>query len=203
MIVGATPTADHQILRTASHLYDEFRLRRVYYSAFSPIPDAATTLPVDPPPLTREHRLYQADWLLRNYGFAADELTSKEQPNLPLDIDPKLAWALRHRDLFPVDINTASREMLLRVPGIGTTNVKRIVKTRRHHRITLDDLRKMRARIDKAAPFITVAGPNPSARRLDDLDLRYRLADASEQQSLFDQKPSSNATFSQGARHAA
>jgi putative DNA modification/repair radical SAM protein len=185
MIVGATPAADHQILQTASHLYDGYGLRRVYYSAFSPIPDAAAALPVDPPPLVREHRLYQADWLLRNYGYDADELTSKEQPNLPLDIDPKLAWALRHRDWFPVDLNEASREEILRVPGIGTTNVARILRTRRHHRITLEDLRRMRARVDKAAPFIVVAGSNPAARRLDDLDLRYQLADGSTQQSLF------------------
>jgi putative DNA modification/repair radical SAM protein len=129
IIVGATPTSDHAILGAASTLYATHGLRRVYYSAFSPIPHADPRLPVKTPPLVREHRLYQADWLMRFYGFAADELTAVSE-NLSLDYDPKLAWALAHRELFPVDVNRASREQLLRVPGLGVRNVERILTVR-------------------------------------------------------------------------
>jgi putative DNA modification/repair radical SAM protein len=118
MIVGATPSTDATIIATASSLYQKHKLRRVYYSAFSPIPHADGRLPGAAPPLVREHRLYQADWLMRFYEFRAEELTSAEQPNFDLNIDPKLGWALRHREFFPVDLNKAPREALLRVPGL-------------------------------------------------------------------------------------
>ena len=123
MIVGATPANDATILQRASSLYQRQHLRRVYYSAFSPIPDASSKLPLTAPPLVREHRLYQADWLMRFYDFDVAELTTPEKPDLPLNLDPKLAWALRNRDKFPLDLNKAPREMLLRVPGLGVRNV--------------------------------------------------------------------------------
>jgi putative DNA modification/repair radical SAM protein len=127
MIVGADATSDRDILGTSANLYGNYRLRRVYYSAFSPIPDASSKLPLQAPPLQREHRLYQADWLLRFYEFGLDEIAPGDARMLELDIDPKLAWALRNPDAFPVDLNSAPRERLLRVPGLGTRNVKRVL----------------------------------------------------------------------------
>ncbi|HVF39539.1 MAG TPA: putative DNA modification/repair radical SAM protein, partial [Gemmatimonadaceae bacterium] len=144
MVVGADGASDAAILRTASSLYDEQKLRRVYYSAFSPIPDSSSALPSLSPPLLREHRLYQADWLVRFYGFKAGELTTTAAPNLDLAIDPKLSWALSNRDTFPVDLNTAPRAALLRIPGLGVRNVKRIVSMRRFHKIRLEDLARLK-----------------------------------------------------------
>ena len=162
MIVGATPTSDRQILEQASSLYGEHKLRRVYYSAFSPIPDASKHLPLIAPPLVREHRLYQADWLLRFYGFQVAELTTPEAPDLPLGTDPKLAWALRHPEHFPIDLHAASREMLLRVPGLGVRNVDRLIQVRRWHRVTLADLVRLRVPMSKTLPFITTADHRPA-----------------------------------------
>jgi putative DNA modification/repair radical SAM protein len=161
MIVGASPADDATILQRASSLYKKQRLRRVYYSAFSPIPDASSKLLVTAPPLLREHRLYQADWLMRFYGFDVAELTTRERPNLYLDIDPKLAWALRNPNKFPVDLNKAPREMLLRVPGLGVRNVDRIVRIRRWHSIRLNDLTRLRVPLSKAMPFIVVSDHTP------------------------------------------
>ena len=136
MIVGADAANDGDILRTSSNLYGNYRLRRVYYSAFSPIPDASSKLPLQAPPLQREHRLYQADWLLRFYGFDVDEITPQTANGmLDLDIDPKMAWALRHPERYPVDVNKAPREMLLRVPGLGTRNVERILSFAQPRRV--------------------------------------------------------------------
>ena len=119
MIIGADPTPDREILAMSTNLYGSYGLRRVYYSAFSPIPDASATLPPAHAPLVREHRLYQADWLLRFYGFTAPELQTDTAGNLDLAMDPKLSWALAHREHFPVDVNTAPREQLLRIPRHG------------------------------------------------------------------------------------
>lgn len=188
MIVGATDASDRTMLETSEHLYDSYDLKRVYYSAYSPIPDMDPELPSSSPPLQREHRLYQADWLLRFYDFEAHEITEADD-NLDLDVDPKLAWALRHRDRFPVDLNSADYETILRVPGIGTTNAGRICRMRRHSEIRLDDLRDLGSHAKKAAPFVETADHNPHLRRLDDLDLRYQLADNSHQQSLFQSSP--------------
>jgi len=163
MIVGATPTPDRQILAQASSLYREHGLRRVYYSAFSPIPDAAKALPLIAPPLVREHRLYQADWLLRFYGFGVEELTTSDTPDLPLGMDPKLAWALRHPEQFPVDLHTAPREILLRIPGLGVRNVDRLLHVRRWHRVTLQDLARLRAPLKKIMPFVITADHQPIA----------------------------------------
>ena len=163
MIVGASSSSDAVLLRTASELYERHRLRRVYYSAFSPFPQAPGWLPPLAPPRVREHRLYQADWLLRHYGFTHDELTTVGTPDLPLHMSPKLAWALRHPELFPVDVNTAPRELLLRVPGIGYQMVKRLVRVRRHHRLELRDLQKLRVRLSEARYFVVTADSRPTA----------------------------------------
>ena len=175
MIVGATDSTDADVLGTASQLYERHRLRRVYYSAFSPIPRAPRTLPSRPPELTREHRLYEADWLLRHYGFDARELTTDSEPNLDPAISPKLAWALRNRQAFPVDVNSAPRELLLRVPGIGYRTVTRLLAIRRHHRIATVDLMKLRVRLSEARPFIITADSRPSAALLDGPTLRDRF----------------------------
>jgi putative DNA modification/repair radical SAM protein len=184
MIVGATPSSDASLLKTSSKLYTSYKLKRVYYSAYSPIPDAARALPAASPPLIREHRLYQADWLMRFYGFDAEELTTPDDPNLSLDIDPKLAWALRHRHLFPVDINRASKLELLRVPGLGTRSADRIVRARRHHKLGLEHLKKLGVVTRRAAPFIKLTGRTSGAHQLDDLELRYKLVDRSTQGHL-------------------
>ncbi len=178
MIVGADGADDRTILDTSAGLYAGYRLKRVYYSAFSPIPDASRALPPAAPPLLREHRLYQADWLMRFYGFAVGEIAEEADGMLPLDIDPKLAWALRHRDRFPVDPNRASREELLRVPGLGQKAVARILASRRHRRIRGDDLVRLRVPLSRAAPFLILPDRADAGRMLDRLDLRSRLVPA-------------------------
>lgn len=185
MVVGASESPDSTILQTASDLYSRHRLRRVYYTAFSPFPKADPRLPVKPAPLIREHRLYQADWLLRHYGFKVEEITTPEQPNLDLAIDPKLAWALRHRAFFPVDVNRDSRSRLLRVPGLGARNVERILKARRFGRLTLADLARLRVSLRKAQPFLITADHNPDALLIDRADLGVRIAARAEQLPLF------------------
>ena len=187
IIVGASPASDHQILGAASTLYERHGLRRVYYSAYSPIPHEDPRLPAKAPPLVREHRLYQADWLLRFYGFRADELTDPSRPDLSLELDPKLAWALVHRELFPVDVNKAPREQLLRVPGLGVRNVQRILKLRRNRSLRLDDLAKLRVPVRRTAPFVITADVRPTsgAPSLDALDLGRKLAAPNRQLELF------------------
>ncbi|EPX85798.1 Biotin synthase related protein domain protein [Salipiger mucosus DSM 16094] len=185
MIVGADGANDATILQSATRLYSGYRLKRVYYSAFSPIPDASSALPLVKPPLVREHRLYQADWLLRFYGFEVDEITAAAPGgNLDLGVDPKLAWALAHRERFPVDVNRAEREALLRVPGLGVKTVKRVLATRRHRALRYDDLRRMGANLKQARPFITLPDWTPRSM-VDAADLRARVAPPPEQLSLF------------------
>ncbi|RTL55253.1 MAG: putative DNA modification/repair radical SAM protein [Bradyrhizobiaceae bacterium] len=168
MIVGADSSNDRTILETSANLYASYRLKRVYYSAFSPIPDASLKLPLQAPPLMREHRLYQADWLMRFYGFGIGEITDPlEGGMLPLDIDPKLAWALRHRGRFPLDVNKASREDLLRVPGFGVKAVDSIIAARRFSTVGIDDLGRLNISRRKALPFITLAGHRPAPSQLD------------------------------------
>ena len=175
MIVGADAASDADVLGNANRLYGAYGLKRVYYSAFSPIPDASAVLPLKDPPLMREHRLYQADWLLRFYEFGLDEIVSRDAGGmLDLDVDPKLAWALAHRDRFPVDVNAADREALLRVPGFGTKIVDRIVKVRRDGALSLEDIRRMGGRVKAARPFVTARGHHP-AGALDAADLRARF----------------------------
>ena len=185
MIVGADDSSDRSIIDTSANLYGSYRLKRVYYSAFSPIPDAAATLPLKAPPLMREHRLYQADWLMRFYGFAPDEIPTAATGMLALDIDPKLAWALMHRECFPVDVNRAEKEMLLRVPGLGVKAVKRILASRRFRKLRLDDLARLRVPLRQVTPFITVPGHSGSAL-LDSMTLERAVRPAAEQLSLFD-----------------
>jgi putative DNA modification/repair radical SAM protein len=185
MIVGADGANDAAILTRAAGLYSGYQLKRVYYSAFSPIPDASSRLPLKPPPLMREHRLYQADWLIRFYGFDVPEIVAGgEDGDLDLIIDPKLAWALKHRQSFPVDVNRADREMLLRVPGLGINAVNRIVGARRLHRLRLDDVARFTASIEKVRPFISAADWTPGGLT-DDARLRQKLAPPAEQMSLF------------------
>lgn len=177
MIVGATDTPDRTILATASDLYSRHHLRRIYYSAYSPIPHADDRLPVIRPPLVREHRLYQADWLTRFYGFRPEELTTPEQPNLSLDIDPKSAWAQAHPEFFPVDINRADREALLRIPGIGARSVEKILSSRRYRQLRVRDLLRLRIAWKRAQPFVVAVDHIPS-RRLDGPTLSERVVPA-------------------------
>ncbi|SHI51634.1 putative DNA modification/repair radical SAM protein [Wenxinia saemankumensis] len=185
MIVGADGANDAAILGQSTRLYSDYKLKRVYYSAFSPIPDATAALPLVKPPLIREHRLYQADWLMRFYGFDATEITAQSADgNLDLAVDPKLAWALAHRERFPVDVNRAEKEVLLRVPGFGTKTVTRILATRRHRTLRWDDLARIGANLKSARPFVTLGDWRPG-RLLDTADLRARFAPPAEQLSLF------------------
>ncbi|MXO73979.1 putative DNA modification/repair radical SAM protein [Altererythrobacter aerius] len=186
MIVGADAATDADIVSKASRLYDSFRLRRVYYSAFSPIPDASAVLPLKRPPLVREHRLYQSDWLMRFYGYQPAEVmqATEADGNLPLDIDPKLAWALKFRERFPVDVNRAGKEALLRVPGLGVRAVERILASRRHRTMRLDDVARLTVSIAKVRPFIVTADWRP-VMLTDRADLRALLAPKTEQLELF------------------
>jgi putative DNA modification/repair radical SAM protein len=186
MIVGADSANDAEIVTTASRLYGRFGLRRVYYSAFSPIPDASAILPLQRPPLMREHRLYQSDWLMRFYGFKPAEVVQAAGADgmLALDIDPKLAWALKFREQFPVDVNGASREQLLRIPGLGVKAVDAIVRSRRWRRLSLDDVARLTVSVAKVRPFITCDGWRPTAI-LDRADLPQRLRARQEQMELF------------------
>ncbi len=183
MIIGADASSDRTILRASTNLYGAYGLRRVYYSAFSPIPDASSVLPMQPAPLLREHRLYQADWLLRFYGFGVEELATDAAGNMELSRDPKLSWALEHREMFPVDINSADREALLRVPGLGVKSVDRILTARRHRRLRMDDLARLRLSLAAIAPFIIAADHLPR-NELDSARLAARLARKPEQLAL-------------------
>jgi putative DNA modification/repair radical SAM protein len=162
MVVGATGTSDAGILNMAGRLYDEHKLRRVYFTAYSPIPGQETLLTGKPTPLVREHRLYQADQLVRQYGFAVREIVDDERPDLDLRMDPKLAWALRHPERWPVDINAAPREELLRIPGFGRQTVTRILAARRHTSLGVQELRRIGARLNVAKPFILTRDSRPS-----------------------------------------
>lgn len=183
MIVGADGASDADIVGKASRLYGDYRLRRVYYSAFSPIPDASAVLPLQRPPLIREHRLYQSDWLMRFYGFAPEEVQQAAGADgmLPLDIDPKLAWALKFREQFPVDVNRAPREALLRVPGLGTRAVGAILSARRHRTLRLDDVARLTVSIAKLRAFIVTADWRPTLLT-DRSDLKTLIAPPKVQQ---------------------
>ena len=176
MIVGADNANDAVILHTSSALYTSHRLRRVYYSAFSPIPDTSADLPLQAPPMVREHRLYQADWLMRFYGFAPGEITASTTSGmLDLEIDPKLAWALAHRQHFPVDLNRASREWLLRVPGLGVRSVERLLAARCVRSLRLADLQQLRVANAKVLAFVEVADYHPQPSSLESPLLRQQL----------------------------
>lgn len=158
MIVGASPEPDFQILRMVEQLYQKVRLRRVYYSAYIPVNDHALLPALTAPPLQREHRLYQADWLLRFYQFRAEEIVDPQHPLLDPDLDPKTSWALRHGDQFPLEINRAGYEALLRIPGVGLKSAQRIVASRRFNALKFDDLSKLGVVLKRARYFITCQG---------------------------------------------
>lgn len=185
MIVGADASDDRKILTTSASLYAGYKLRRVYYSAFSPTPHPSSALPPQPPPLQREHRLYQADWLLRFYDFELDEIIAGGKGGmLDLDVDPKLAWALKHPERFPMDINRATREELLRVPGLGTRSVAAIIRARRLGALRLDDVARLTASVARLRPFIVTPDWRPT-RALESAHLRAELARPPEQRDLF------------------
>ena len=184
LIVGADASSDRSILDLSTNLYGNYGLRRVYFSAFSPIPDASAVLPPQKAPLLREHRLYQADWLMRFYEFKADELALDAAGNMDLSMDPKLAWALAHREQFPMDVNRATREQLLRVPGMGVKSVDRLIRARRHQRLRLADLARLRLPMAKVAPFVVTADHQPGAQ-LDSARLAQRLVPKPRQTDLF------------------
>lgn len=159
MIVGASPETDYHILHLTESLYKKYGLKRVYYSAYVPLQEDALLPSLDTrPPLLREHRLYQADWLLRFYGFEASEIIDPKKPMLHPEVDPKCSWAVNHLDDFPVEVNTADYEMLLRVPGIGVTGAKRIVRARRSQKLDFDSLRRLGIVLKRAKFFITCGG---------------------------------------------
>ncbi|MGF6275078.1 putative DNA modification/repair radical SAM protein [Massilia sp. UYP11] len=184
MIVGADASDDHTILNTAETLYGSYKLKRVYYSAFSPIPQSPGSVPLAPPPLLREHRLYQADFLLRGYGFTAGELMPTSG-NLALDVDPKLAWALANREHFPMDLNRVDASLIPRIPGIGLRNAKRLVDLRRLRRIRWEDLSRLRCSLKKLAPFVVTADYKPAQGATSSDLLRKHMADAPQQMNLW------------------
>ena len=166
LIVGATPDSDFHILRLTQGLYDRYGLKRVFYSAYIPVVEHALLPAKDvKPPLLREHRLYQADWLLRFYGFRAEELLDETHPDFDPRVDPKCSWALMHPDFFPVEVNTADYETLLRVPGIGVLSARRILAARRNGRVHIEDLKKMGVVMKRAQYFLTACGKIPDGLR--------------------------------------
>ncbi len=184
IIVGADGAPDGEILERSASLYGGYGLRRVYYSAFSPIPDSSAQLPLSKPPLIREHRLYQADWLMRFYGFSAPEIASATPDGmLDLAVDPKLGWALANRASFPVDVNVAERETLLRVPGLGVRSVDRILKVRRYRTLRLEDIQRLTRSLDKIRPFITTLDWTPGGLT-DAADLKASLVKPREPEQL-------------------
>ena len=183
MIIGADSSSDQDIIRRSSSLYGGYDLKRVYYSAFSPIPDASRDLPPVKPPLMREHRLYQADWLMRFYGFDADEIFDRRAPDLDLDIDPKLAWAITHREWFPVDVNSATKEQLLRVPGFGATTVDRILAARSVQRLRYEHVARIAHSMRNCKHFISTLDYHPGTR-LDVSDMKRVFAPRPKQLEL-------------------
>jgi predicted DNA-binding helix-hairpin-helix protein len=159
MIIGATGETDYQIMRVTESLYRQFDLKRVFFSGYIPLNEDAVLPSLDTPvPLLREHRLYQADWLLRFYGFRADELLSEDRPDFNVLVDPKCDWALRHLEYFPVEVNRADYALLLRVPGIGVKSARRIVQARRNGRLDFPDLKRIGVVLKRAAYFLTCNG---------------------------------------------
>ncbi|MCI5481330.1 MAG: putative DNA modification/repair radical SAM protein [Lachnospiraceae bacterium] len=178
MIIGATPETDYQIMSVAESLYQGFALKRVFYSAYVQVnEDRELPALLQGPPLLREHRLYQADWLLRFYGFRASELFSEDKPNLDIRLDPKCDWAIRNLGLFPVEVNRAEYAMLLRVPGIGVKSAMRILKARRHGTVDFPDLKKMGVALKRASWFLTCRGKTMHPLRLEEHFLTEHLAE--------------------------
>ena len=188
MIIGASPESDRQIIKISEAMYHRFSMKRVYFSAYIPVVDDPT-LPsqLKPPPLKREHRLYQADWLLRFYGFSADEILTEDDPNLDTDLDPKVIWALRNLEFFPVEVNRASEEELLRIPGVGNRSVMRILRQRRVAAVKYDDLKKMGVVLKRARFFLTCNGKYYGDKEFSKDYLKQALGGGEKPQiSLFD-----------------
>ena len=176
MIIGATNETDQKIIHVADYMYQKLSLKRVYYSGYVPVlQDSRLPSLQSQVPVVRENRLYQADWLMRYYGFAPNEIVNERQPFLDLEIDPKLAWALRNSHLFPIDINQAPREMLLRIPGVGVRSVQKILMARKFQTLSYYDLKKMGVTLSRAKYFITCSGATPLAGTIDPLRLRSLL----------------------------
>lgn len=176
MIIGATNETDQKIIHVADYMYQKLSLKRVYYSGYVPVlQDSRLPSLQSQVPVVRENRLYQADWLMRYYGFAPNEIVDERQPFLDLEIDPKLAWALRNSHLFPIDINQAPREMLLRIPGVGVRSVQKILMARKFQTLSYYDLKKMGVTLSRAKYFITCNGATPLAGTIDPLRLRSLL----------------------------
>ena len=176
MIIGATNETDQKIIHVADYMYQKLSLKRVYYSGYVPVlQDSRLPSLQSQVPVVRENRLYQADWLMRYYGFAPNEIVDDRQPFLDLEIDPKLAWALRNSHVFPIDINQAPREMLLRIPGVGVRSVQKILMSRKFQTLSYYDLKKMGVTLSRAKYFITCSGATPLAGTIDPLRLRGLL----------------------------
>lgn len=176
MIVGATNETDLKIIKVANHFYQNFNLKRVYYSGYVPVLEDSRLPSIHSQvPILRENRLYQADWLMRFYGFGADEILDKNNPFLDLEVDPKLAWALRNRENFPVNINTAPKEMILRVPGIGTKSTGKILMARKFQKLTLEHFQKMGVAVNRAKYFVEFESENIFNRLIDEQNLRKIL----------------------------
>ena len=194
MIIGATDETDYHLLKTTQYLYQKYDLKRVFFSAYVPLnEDTQLPQPGTPVPLLREHRLYQADWLLRYYGFQADELLSADQPNFHEQLDPKCDWALRHLGQFPVEVNQASYDMLLRIPGIGPKSAMRIIYARKNGRVDFEHLKKMGVVLKRAHYFITCQGRMLYPMKLEEKSIFRQMADLnykdnwqiSQQQSFY------------------
>lgn len=191
MIVGATNETDLKIIKVADYFYQKYQMRRVYYSGYVPvIEDSRLPSILSQVPMQRENRLYQADWLMRFYGFEADEILDVNHPFLDLEVDPKLAWALRHREQFPVNINTASKEMILRVPGIGVKSAHKIVMARRFQKLNLEHLKKMGVAINRTKFFVEFNSQNTFNQYIDDKNFRQIIVNGmkSKWQNPFSQQ---------------
>jgi putative DNA modification/repair radical SAM protein len=194
LIVGATPDHDISILRLSENLYNHFKLKRVYYSAYVPVSNNPRLPVISKPPLLREHRLYQADWLLRFYGFKAEELLSERNPNFDVALDPKCDWAIKNLHLFPIEINTAPYEILLRIPGVGVRSAQRILAARRVVSLDYAALKKLGVVLKRARFFITCRGKYQGLAGMNELLIRealvqgenYNTLSPYEQLSLFD-----------------
>jgi predicted DNA-binding helix-hairpin-helix protein len=185
LIVGATDATDSDIIKKAISLYTNHRLRRIYYSAFSPIPDPAAGVPIQGTPKIREHRLYQADWLYRNYHFTEKELLAHGVANFDQSLDPKTVIALHRRQDFPIDVNVASFEELIRVPGLGLRSAKKILQSRRFRRLTLENLRLLGVKLSRSKFFIKTLDHNPALLKLDSKMLTSILTNHNSQLELF------------------
>ena len=191
MIIGASDESDYMLVQTTQKLYQNYDLKRVFYSAYIPLNEDPVLPEIGtPPPLLREHRLYQADWLLRFYHFDAEEILSPEEPDFDEELDPKCCWALRHRELFPVEVNRAPYEMILRVPGIGVRSALRIMRLRHYGTLNFEDLKNIGVVMKRARYFVTINGKYSAPGSLDGIDLRNALisgkaAEEVRQMSLF------------------